>query len=1112
VKTKVYRYLVLLYTVILALIWLMPTVTRADNPVVTVEWNNEKQVMDGIGGSCAFNKAVPLLKFSQTMPEVAEELLDMIFDEEKGIGLDIVRVIIGDGGIIEPATGAEWGNRWYDGPSDTIWPHEDSGFVWDMDNWEEIKPNFDRAQIYYMKEAQKRGVKTFYATAWSPPYWMKKSMSVMGQNAHGQPPELKDDVDENGRKKYYQAYADYLVEYVIGYKREFDIEITHICPVNESEAQHGYSGIVLRGDAFKEFIESYLGPAIKRAEEQGRFAEVGMSAPKLVAPETTNLSALSYYVSTMNNINPDTGRHDYIDVFSTHLYGSANVFNNGPATAGTGQYPAYVRYYDRIWQTEYMTQSGRSDAAQPTQIYSNQTIDDGLYWTRFISNTLTSDPGFNAYLWWWPVANNGADGSDLIRLCHSGQPQGIGETTNGLYRVFKRFYTIGQISRFIDPGYIRIEATRAPVSGVTIIAYKAPDGNDFSIVVTNEASADVTLDFDLKDFPAGITGMTAFRTSSSENHKKLTGIAVNNKKFTATIPAKSVVTFVPENGEKAKLPGLNHKRDIFSNLQAEDNDGTNADIVVSNGAVYGLGNNDYIKFANINFADGSANGGIVRRHILSMTAVVAPIDGGLLEVRVGSPTGKVVGTFNIPPGNGQFKSYTIQVDTGDLGAYGTNVDIYVVARGIGNNMFGIDRFDFGETYIQPQTVLVNGGFDTNKTTPWVPFGTATLSTTGNQLYSAPTLPASTTNAYSLLISERENGSGAAQDITGKLINGETYRVNAFVMPTISNTTATIKLVGTNADGNMVYEKTIATRRNLAPMVWSQVDGVFKCDIPEEVQSLMLVISNDSNKDMYLEEITLVPQADKEELLIVLNAEYNRELYSDEEWNAIEQAIADGKTLLTTADASQRDIDGVIGVLTSFAPYDLHLECDKGIVRKDDYFNIITKLNTNLNSNTIAITYLFDGTKFRYRGFTPAEGLSILNSKIEDGKVTFILAKLAGYGIKDIGKALFSPKEDVVLGNGYSSMEASVDVVVQDDTGEKEIRKAYGTIEFKTGTELAGDTNADGVIDLIDLSNIIDYFGVTQEDSEWREAEFYDFNNNGEIDIADIVVVAKAIQL
>jgi len=131
--------------VILALIWLMPTVTRADNPVVTVEWNNEKQVMDGIGGSCAFNKAVPLLKFSQTMPEVAEELLDMIFDEEKGIGLDIVRVIIGDGGIIEPATGAEWGNRWYDGPSDTIWPHEDSGFVWDMDNWEEIKPNFDRA-------------------------------------------------------------------------------------------------------------------------------------------------------------------------------------------------------------------------------------------------------------------------------------------------------------------------------------------------------------------------------------------------------------------------------------------------------------------------------------------------------------------------------------------------------------------------------------------------------------------------------------------------------------------------------------------------------------------------------------------------------------------------------------------------------------------------------------------------------------------------------------------------------------------------------------------------------------------------------------------------------
>jgi len=258
-KIKVNRVLALLFVAAFMVTALMPSVSKAANPTVTVEWNKEKQVMDGLGGSWAFNKGEPLVKFTKTMPEVAEELLDMLFDDEKGIGLDVVRVIIGDGGITNPATGAEWGNRWYDGPSDTIWPHEDSGFVWDMDDWEEVKPNFDRGQIFVMKEAQKRGVKTFYATAWSTPYWMKKNNSVLGGNANGQPPELKDTVDSNGRKIYYQKYADYLVEYAIGYKREFDIEITHICPVNESESQHGsYSGIVLRGNAYKSLLKSIL--------------------------------------------------------------------------------------------------------------------------------------------------------------------------------------------------------------------------------------------------------------------------------------------------------------------------------------------------------------------------------------------------------------------------------------------------------------------------------------------------------------------------------------------------------------------------------------------------------------------------------------------------------------------------------------------------------------------------------------------------------------------------------------------------------------------------------------------------------------------------------------
>jgi hypothetical protein len=58
----------------------------------------------------------------------------------------------------------------------------------------------------------------------------------------------------------------------------------------------------------------------------------------------------------------------------------------------------------------------------------------------------------------------------------------------------------------------------------------------------------------------------------------------------------------------------------------------------------------------------------------------------------------------------------------------------------------------------------------------------------------------------------------------------------------------------------------------------------------------------------------------------------------------------------------------------------------------------------------------------------------------------------------------------------------------------------------TGRPWTGDPT------LIDLSNAIDYFGTSSEDSIWERAMFYDFNSNGEIDISDITYIAVRIRL
>ncbi len=1112
---KKFRLLAGVLSVVLLLAVVPVPAALAAGSAVTVQWNNEKQVMDGLGGAWAFNKGEPLVEFLTKAPGITEGLLDLLFDTEKGIGLDIVRVIVGDGGITNAATGAQWGNRWYDGPSDTIEP-EEGQFVWDMPNWEQVKPTFDRGQVFVMQEAQKRGVETFYANAWTAPYWMKKNQSVMGQNANGQAPELREDLDGNGRKKYYQAYADYFVEYALGYKREFGITITHICPVNESEAQHGYSGIVLRGAAYKEFIEEYLGPALKKATDEGRFAALGMAPPLLVGPEATNLSALSQYSATLQNINAETQKHDYINVFSTHVYGSAGTFNNGPATAGvTSGFPAYLRSYGKLWQTEYMTQNNSSSASSAnTQVYANQTITDGLYWTRFISNMFTSDPGFNAYLWWWPLGNNGADGSDLIRMATTGSPQGNGDTTTGEVRVFKRFYTFGQISRFIDPGYVRMEATRAPATGVTVIAYKNPANDDFSLVVTNEG-ADVTLDFTLQDFPAGTDGVVGFRTSASENQKKLAPIAVSGGSFSLDLPAKTVVTLVPVLGEKASLPGLDGWRDIHSSLEAEVNDGTNAALTAENGLVSGLGNNEYLKFANINFADGSANGGIVRRHILSLTAYAASQSGGLIEARVGSPTGKVVGTLLIPAGTGEMKAYTTQIDTGDLGAYGAHVDLYLVARGQDSNLFALDRFEFGETYIAPKTVLTNGGFDTNRATPWVSSGTATLATTNAQNYNAPTVATNTTNAYSLAVSAREAGSGAAQDITGKLTVGETYKLNAFFMAGVASAAAKAELVALDAEGAVVDSTLIAERNDLKAMVWSQLDGSFRYTAPAaEFTKLMLVISDDTDNNFFLEEVTLVPAPNKAMLLTLLAANVSADNYPPATWTAIQEKKAEGWLLVTNENATQAAVDALADALMAlYGPvaevFGFMATTDAALLSAGDFFKVTAGFAQSVSTNATTLTFLYDASKFLYRGFVPGPGVTVVETDNQPGSLTVTLMS-EGYDVTSFGEAQFSVRDDVTQVNADYAIAVNADFVYKDMSGNKTTIHASDSVSVTTAGK-AGDTNGDGKVTLIDLSNVIDLFGVTSADPLWAQAKFFDFNKNGAIDIGDVTHVAKLIK-
>jgi glucuronoarabinoxylan endo-1,4-beta-xylanase len=676
-----------------------------DVPTAVVDWDAERQHIDGFGGSFAFHKAGSIQRLGEPL---SSEILDMIFSDDAGIGLDIARVMIGDGGI------DEWGDELYDGPTDTIMP-EPGVLVWDQPGWEERKDDFDAHQIWLMREAQERGVDTFLATAWSPPAWMKENGSVVSSGRNGPPNRLRTDM--------YQQYADYLADYVLGYREQFGIEITHLSPANEPDFSGSYSSSLWTPEELSTFVRDFLGPTFER-RDVGATIVLGEGVGY---GERHVLPALA-----------DPVARSYVGVVASHAYGG---LRDNSSDVPPEAFAVSNQLGKPVWMTEFMNQGAPRD-----RLFVNNTISDGLRYANLVANAFGTSQ-LSAYFWWWPAANNGSDGSDLIRLVNTGTPQSGNPTETGQYRVFKRYYTLGQYSRFVDDGDVMIDADEEPVDGVRLTAYKDPETGSFTLVAVNDNHEDVEVGVDLTGgFPlppesredcrdegwrtftdpafrsqgdcvsAVASGRVApsavvpYRTSASENMVKLDDIRTTDRSFTSTLRGQSVTTFVPK---AAELPALPDRKDVFSTYLAAENDGASEGLRVATAAgrgeiVTGVDDGSFLRYANVNFADGSAAGFLEQKGQLAMHAVVNPRAGGRIEVRLDDPhTGRVVGTFDVPARTGGQDWVTVStpIDTDPrTGASGFH-DVYLVLTGADGEACSSAPFDVDYLYFSDGPTL-----------------------------------------------------------------------------------------------------------------------------------------------------------------------------------------------------------------------------------------------------------------------------------------------------------------------------------------------------------------------------------------------------------------------
>jgi O-glycosyl hydrolase len=222
---------------------------------------------------------------------------------------------------------------------------------------------------------------------------------------------------------------------------------------------------------------------------------------KLIVPDDVNPTEA---LGRLQVILADPAARQYVGAVAYHLYDRG----------GEAQVKQLAEQYDiPIWMTEF------------------STGDDWLQWATIMQQEI-ADYGASAVDYMWGY-NGDWDKSQLIRI----------RVDNGAYAGFdfnRQYYVMGQYSKFVRPGAIRVSATSAEPD-VKVAAFLS--GSNEIVVATNTGSQQLNVSFDLGSGSC-VSQVDPTRTSATEGLQTLPSISLDQSRFSATLPARSVTTLV----------------------------------------------------------------------------------------------------------------------------------------------------------------------------------------------------------------------------------------------------------------------------------------------------------------------------------------------------------------------------------------------------------------------------------------------------------------------------------------------------------------------------------------------------------------------------------------
>jgi glucuronoarabinoxylan endo-1,4-beta-xylanase len=279
------------------------------------------------------------------------------------------------------------------------------------------------------------------------------------------------------------AYATYLESFVL-YMANHGVNLYGISMQNEPDADVTYESCTWTPQQMDTWIAD----------------NASVLTTNLIMPESEGFNT-DYSDPALN----DPSAVGYIGIIAGHLYGTAPTYYADAVNAGK-----------EVWMTEhYLNPSG-----------AHPTIADAVQAAMEIHNSLTV-ADYNAYVWWWVTDWNPGSGTTNT---------GLVDTT---YTPTYFGWAMAQYARFIRPGYVRVAASYS-TPNVYISAYQG--GGHLVIVAINRGGSAVSQPFLIQN--QEIVSLVPYQTTASETVAQQDSISVVGNRFTSTLPAQSITTFV----------------------------------------------------------------------------------------------------------------------------------------------------------------------------------------------------------------------------------------------------------------------------------------------------------------------------------------------------------------------------------------------------------------------------------------------------------------------------------------------------------------------------------------------------------------------------------------